>query len=159
MSKEPSLDFLKSISKFKKNTLKKKSGKYNYQSRIKLIDDFLITKKEYESGRYKQTLESNPPVDMAEQIKHRITRFKYFLETLPNEIMIPKSLYDSFNNKEDIYKYFITFRRKNKVCFNIVEKIDKLELETASKIIDNFYIIDNLESNKNTISIKKIHVN
>ncbi|QUH21968.1 hypothetical protein [Alkaliphilus sp. B6464] len=156
MAKEPSLDFLKSISKFKRNTLNKKSGTYNYKSRLKLIDDFLITKQEIETGKYEKTLKENNSDEVISQIHHRIERYRFFVNSLPTEVKIPKKLHDSFDNKNDIYKYFINFRRKNKICFSLPKKVDELELEIAMKIIDNFYIIDIMEYDKELVKFKKI---
>lgn len=155
MAKEPSLDFIKSISAFKKNSLKKKSGVANSKTKLKMIDDFLITKKELSSGNYNRLLQNEgTQKDLKEQIAHRIKRYEHFLLYLPSEILVPKEMYTSFA-EDDIYKYFISSRRKNKVVTSILKEYHDYELEIAKKIVDNFYITDNVKVEGNLVAISR----
>lgn len=159
MAKEPSLDFIQSISKFKKSFTKKKSGNANYKTRLKMLDDFLITKNFLENGNYKTILnDPGQEQELKEQITHRISRYRFFLESLPEQILIPKDLYDSFKDKDDIYKYFISFRRKNAVVHHLVDSPTENELATAMKIMDNFYNIHNAGFDKKYWVIQRIHI-
>lgn len=155
MAKEPSIDFIKSIAKFKKNFLTKKTGKANYKTKLKMIDDFLITKSEKESGNYDKLLNQGDNEDLKNQILHRIERYNIFLDSLPDKIIIPKSLYDSFKDSSDLYKYFISMQRKNAVVHKLVLATE-IELAIASKIVDNFYVIDKVGFNENEAVIEKI---
>ena len=139
MAKEPSMDFIKSIAKFKKNFNHKKSGLANHKTRLKMVDDFLITKKELENGNYDAILRKDENEELKTQIQHRIIRYQAFLDSLPETIIIPKELYSRFSEKTDLYRYFISFRRKNGVVKTMVQSPLEIELAIASKIVDNFY--------------------
>jgi hypothetical protein len=155
MAKEPSIDFIKSIAKFKKNFVTKKSGKANYKTKLKMVDDFLITKTEKESGNYASLLKQNDNEDLKNQILHRIERYNIFLDSLPDKIVIPKSLYDNFKDPSDLYKYFISSQRKNAIVHKLVSTTE-IELAIASKIVDNFYVTNNVGFNENEVVIEKI---
>lgn len=155
MAKEPSIDFIKSIAKFKKNFVTKKTGKANYKTKLKMIDDFLITKSEIESKNYDKLLNQSDNEDLKNQILHRIERYNIFLDSLPDKIIIPKSLYDSFKDSSDLHKYFISMQRKNAVVHKLILPTE-IELAIASKIIDNFYVVDKVGFNGNEVVIEKI---
>lgn len=154
MAKEPSVYFIKSISKFKKNFVTKESGKANNKTRLKMLDDFLITKKEIESGNYDSLLKSSDNEDLKNQIRHRIERYNIFLDSLPDKIIIPKLLYGTFKDNSDLYIYFISSQRKNAVVHKLVTPTE-IELAIASKIIDNFYTVDNIGFNGDKVIIEK----
>jgi len=156
MTKEPSVDFIKSITKFKKNFTHKKSGKANYKTKLKMVEDFLITKRELENGNYDSLLKKDNNEDLENQVQHRIERYNIFLDSLPEKIIIPKSLYDNFKDSSDLYKYFISSRRKNAIVNNLVSTPTEIELAIASIIVDNFYITNDVGFNKNKVVIKKI---
>ena len=142
MAKEPSKAFIVSISKFKKNYLKKESLlKYNTIARVKLINDFNITKNEILNGSYSNKV--NDPLlndDVKDKIKHRIDRLNFFISTLPNEIEIPDNI--DKNSKDSYVKYFILYRKFNKKIKDItIHHIVKEEYEIASSLIDSFYSI------------------
>ena len=144
MAKEPSKAFIVSISKFKKNYLKKESLlKYNTIARVKLINDFNITKNEILNGSYSNKL--NDPllnIDAKEKIKHRIDRLNFFISTLPNEIEIPDNV--DKKSKDSYVKYFILYRKFNKRIKDIsIHNIVKEEYEIAALLIDSFYYIIN----------------
>lgn len=156
MAKEPSVDFIKSIAKFKKNFSRKKAGQANYKTRLKIVDDFLITKKELENNNYHTILQQEGNEELKTQIRHRINRYQIFLDSLPNAIVIPKPLYDTFGDTTDLYRYFISFRRKNAIVHQMVQSPTEIELAIASKIVDNFYIIHEVGFDKQNVVIKKI---
>lgn len=156
MAKEPSVYFIMSISKFKKNFNRKKSGMANHKTRLKMLDDFLITKRELENGNYHRILKQNNNEELKKQVQHRIERYQIFLDTLPDEIIIPNELYNRFSESTDLYRYFISFRRKNAIVKNMVQSPQEIELAIAGKIIDNFYNTNNPVFKQNKVIIKKI---
>lgn len=155
MAKEPSVYFIKSISKFKKSFTKKKSAQANNKTRLKMLDDFLITKKEIENGSYASLLKNSNDEDLKNQIQYRIEKYNIFLDSLPDKIIIPKSLYDTFKDSSDLYRYFISSRRKNAVVHHLVSPTE-IELAIASKIIDNFYVTDKVSFDGDKVIIEKI---
>ena len=79
----------------------------------------MITKKEIESGNYDSLLKSSDNEDLKNQIRHRIERYNIFLDSLPDKIVIPKLLYDTFKDNSDLYVYFISSQRKNAVVHKL----------------------------------------
>lgn len=160
MAKEPSVYFIKSIAKFKKSFNRKKTGLANHKTRLKMIDDFLITKRELESGNYDSILRQEGNEELKKQIQHRIVRYQIFLDTLPETILVPKELYDTFSDKTDLYRYFISSQRKNVVVNKMVQSPLEIELAIAGKIIDNFYDTDKagLDENKKYVVIQKMNL-
>lgn len=160
MAKEPSVYFIKSIVKFKKSFNRKKTGLANHKTRLKMIDDFLITKRELESGNYDSILRQEGNEELKKQIQHRIVRYQIFLDTLPETILVPKELYDTFSDKTDLYRYFISSQRKNAVVNKMVQSPLEIELAIAGKIIDNFYDTDKagLDENKKYVVIQKMNL-
>lgn len=160
MAKEPSVYFIKSIVKFKKSFNRKKTGLANHKTRLKMIDDFLITKRELESGNYDSILRQEGNEELKKQIQHRIVRYQIFLDTLPETILVPKELYDTFSDKTDLYRYFISSQRKNAVVNKMVQSPLEIELAIAGKIIENFYDTDKagLDENKKYVVIQKMNL-
>ena len=149
--KEPSLDFIVSISKFKKSFLKKKSYKFNYENKLKLLDDLIFTRVSIVNNKYTTRL-NNPNVDNAakNQILHRVSRLLHFSDSIPDEIEIPKHL---IKDKDDIYLYFINFRRNNRKVNKLSEK-NELEFKLAKRILDSFYKLEK-EDDKNYMYVKQ----
>lgn len=149
--KEPNLDFITSIGKFKKSFLNKKSYVFNYENKLKLLDDLIFTRVSIVNGKYSTRL-NNPNIDQAakNQILHRVSRLLHFSDSIPDEVQIPRNL---IKQKDDIYLYFINYRRKNRKVNKLAEKND-LEFKLAKRILDSFYKLEK-EDNNNYLYVKQ----
>lgn len=144
MPKKIRVDFVKSISKFKKSDLKKSIGEINLNNKLKCLEILIA---------YKNQLQMEYPENIQELINA-------FYQTLVS-IYIPIEFAEELkNNEEFLIKYFVLYNRYKRLITN-KSKIDSLNLTEkertlAAKILTEFYDLQHIQHENNFLIVTPV---